>query len=301
MLGRTAPLYPLLRLRRAIPVRGPSRPDARLPERLPGAGSACLYLAEKVRSVFKVVDKAAACATIAKEPGNMTREQILQNVKGGTYGERYSASRDETSKRILRLFIQDVEAYCEARLGAKLPDDLFYELMLYMQVFAHSDKWGRLLRVLDDALEKIAPFFDNYPSELSQDPVPLTYEQIAENIRAKHYEAWMPGWTPGGGWDLSAPTGTVDWKERFISDLRGYCDTQLGMRLTDYQFDRVYGYMITECERVHKEPFRDDYTGWMLGEMRRYLSWVRPFALSEAAALARSRPYTVDHEIAALF
>ena len=231
----------------------------------------------------------------------MTRNQMLHNIQNGKYGERYYVRNDEESNRRLRLFLQDVEAYCETRLGVTLPDALFEKLMHHLQVFAYSAKWSRLIRVLDDALEQIAPFFDNYPSETSRDPVPMTYEQIAENIRAKHYEAWMPGWTPGGGWDLSAPTGTVDWKERFISDLRGYCDTQLGMRLTDYQFDRVYGYMITECERVHKEPFRDDYTGWMLGEMRRYLSWVRPFALSEAAALARSRPYTVDHEIAALF
>ena len=194
-----------------------------------------------------------------------------------------------------------MEAYCETRLGTKLPDDLFYELVLYVQVFAYSDKWSRLLRVLDDALEQIAPFFDNYPSEISQDPVSMMYEQIAENIRAKKYEAWMPGWTPEGGWDCNAPTGTFDWKQRFVSDLRGYCDTQLGMRLTDYQFTRVYGYVITECERMNEEPFRDYYAGWVLDAMSRHLGWVRPFALSEAAALARSRPYIVDNEIGTLF
>jgi hypothetical protein len=73
------------------------------------------------------------------------------------------------------------------------------------------------------------------------------------------------------------------------------------MRLTDYQFNSVYGHVVNECERANEEPFRDYYAGWVLEEMRRHLSWVRPFALSEAAALARSRPYTVDHEISALF
>ncbi len=231
----------------------------------------------------------------------MTRQQILRNIKDGKYGEGYSVTDDEKSKRKLRLFFQDVEAYCETRLCAKLSDDLFYELVAYVQAFAYSDKWSRLLRVLDEALEQIAPFFDNYPSEISQDPVPVTYEQIAENIRAKKYEAWMPGSTPEGGWDCNAPTGTFDWKQLFVSDLRGYCDTQLGMRLTDYQFNSVYGHVINECERANEEPFRDYYAGWVLEEMRRHLSWVRPFALSEAAALARSRPYTVDHEISALF
>jgi hypothetical protein len=231
----------------------------------------------------------------------VTRQQVLQNIKDGKYGERHSFSDDEKSKRTLRLFFQDMEAYCERRLGAKLPDDLFYELVLYTQVFACSDKWSRLLRVLDDALEQIAPFFDNYPSEISQDPVPMTYEQIAENIRAKKYEAWMPGWTPEGGWDCNAPTGTFDWKQQFVSDLRGYCDTLLGMRLTDYQFNSVYDHVITECERVNEGPFRDYYTGWVLEAMCKHLSWVRPFALSEAAALARSRPYILDHEIVPLF
>jgi len=231
----------------------------------------------------------------------MTREQILQNIKDGKYGQTYSVIDDEKSKRTLRLFFQDVEAYCETRLGAKLPDDLFYELMHHVQVFAYSDKWSSLIRVLDHALEQIAPFFDNYPSEISQDPVPMTYEQIAENIRAKKYEAWMPGRTPEGGWDCNAPTGTFDWKQLFARDLRGYCDTHLGTRLTDHQFNRVYGYVIAACERVHKEPFRDYYAGWVLDEMRRHLSWIRPFALSEAAALARSRPYVVDNESAALF
>src|SRR5208283_2169001 len=109
----------------------------------------------------------------------MTRQQILRNIKDGKYGEGYSVTDDEKSKRTLRLFFQDVEAYCETRLGAKLSDDLFYELVAYVQVFACSGRWSRLLRVLDDAVEQIAPFFDNYPSEISQDPVPVTYEQIA--------------------------------------------------------------------------------------------------------------------------
>ena len=231
----------------------------------------------------------------------MTRNQMLQNIHDGKYGERYYVRDDKESNRILRLFLQDVEAYCETRLGAKLPEPLFDKLLHHMQVLVYSSKWSRLMRVLDDALEQIAPFFDNYPSETSQDPVPMTYEQIAENIKARKYEAWMPGSTPDGGWDYNAPTGTFDWKQQFASDLRSYCDTQLGMRLTDYQFNKVYGYVIAECERVNEEPFHDYYAGWVLDAVRRYLSWVRPFALSEAAALARSRPYVPDNENAALF
>ncbi len=231
----------------------------------------------------------------------MTRNQILQNIDDGKYGERYYVRDDAESNRILRLFLLDVEAYCETRLGARLPDALFDKLLQHLQVFAYSAKWSRLIKVLDDALEQIAPFFDNYPSETSQDPTPMTYEQMAENIRARKYEAWMPGSTPEGGWDCNAPTGTLDWKQQFVGDLRGYCDTQLGMRLTDYQFSKVYDYVIAECERVNEEPFHDYYTGWVLDAMRSHLSWLRPFALSEEAALARSRPYIPENEIVAFF
>ena len=231
----------------------------------------------------------------------MTRNQMLQNIHDGKYGERYYVRDDEESNRRLRLFLHDVEAYCETRLGVKLPDPLFDKLLHHLQVLAYSGKWSRLIRVLDDALEQVAPFFDNYPSETSQDPTPMTYAQMAENIKARKYEAWMPGSTPEGGWDCNAPTGTLDWKQQFASDLRGYCDTQLGMRLTDYQFNKVFGYVIAECERVNEEPFHDYYAGWVLDSMRTHLSWLRPFALSEAAALARSCPYIPDNEPAALF
>ncbi len=231
----------------------------------------------------------------------MTRNQMLQNIEQGKYGERYYVRDDEESHRRLRLFLQDVEAYCEARLGVKLPAPLFDKLLHHLQVLAYSAKWTRLIRVLDDALEQIAPFFDNYPSETSQDPVCLNYEQIAQNIKARKYEAWMPGERPDGGWDCNAPTGTFDWKERFARDLRGYCDTLLGMRVTDYQFNRLFDYVIAECERVNEEPFHDYYAGWVLDAMRAHLSWIRPFALSEAAALARSRPYVADNLSAPLF
>ena len=231
----------------------------------------------------------------------MTRNQLLQNIHDGKYGERYYVRDDEESSRRLRLVLHDLEAYCETRLGAKLPEPLFDKLSHHLQVLAYGAKWSRVIRVLDDSLEQVAPFFDNYPSETSQDPIPMTYAQMVENIKAGKYEAWMPGSTPQGGWDYDAPTGTLDWKYQFAHDLRGYCDTQLGMRLTDYQFDRIFRYVIAECERVNEEPFHDYYTRWVLDAMSRLLGWVRPFALSEAAAHARSRPYVPDNEPAALF